>query len=258
MKNSKKLLEKIKSRKIMQKSRLRFVAKNIIFWIIFIFSVIIGGLSFSIILFVITQQQQELSILLRTNYFNVDLFLNFLPFFWIISCIVFLIVSIFGMRHTKTGYRYSRFLIFGASILFSILLGIFLFFAKGAEKIEEVADENMPSYIFIGADKRKMKFWLEPKHGYLGGKIVDIVSKENYLIIENFEEKGWRIDIREINKKQKKSFKKGMHIKIIGKIKEDNFFIAKEIYIIKKPFFKRNQKRRGREKLNLNKPKPEN
>ena len=109
MKNSKKLLEKIKSRKIMQKSRLRFVAKNIIFWIIFIFSVIIGGLSFSIILFVITQQQQELSILLRTNYFNVDLFLNFLPFFWIISCIVFLIVSIFGMRHTKTGYSNKRY-----------------------------------------------------------------------------------------------------------------------------------------------------
>ena len=222
MKNSQKLLEKIQSEKIPQKSRGLFVLKNIFFWLLFAFSIIIGGLSFSIILFAFNQTDFDLLSHIPNS--KIELLLGLLPFFWIISCLIFLLISIFGIRHTKTGYRYSPLLVFSSSIVLSIVLGTVLFFSGGAEKMERIFSENVPVYKSL--EERKISRWSLPENGFLSGKIV---GKEENLIIEDWNGKKWEIDFKNAIIKGRLSLEKDEEIKIIGKMSESDIFIATQI-----------------------------
>jgi len=223
MKNSQKLLEKIRKQKISQKSRLQFVLKNIFFWTLFTFSIIIGGLSFSVILFAFNQTDFDLISQMADS--RIEFFLGLLPFFWIFSCIVFLLVSIFGIRHTKTGYHYSPLLVFGSSIVLSIILGTTLFLSGGAEKMERVFSENIPVYKSI--EEKKISRWSMPEKGFLSGKILE--KSEAIIIIEDWNGKRWEVDFKNAVIKGRLSFKKDEKIKMIGGISKDNIFIAKQI-----------------------------
>ena len=223
MTNSQELLKKIQSKKIPQKPHLRFVIKNIFFWILFAVSIIIGGLSFSVILFAFSQA--DLDILSHISDSKTEFVLGILPFFWIISCALLLLISIFGIRHTKTGYRYSPFLVFGSSIAFSIILGASLFFAGGAEKMEQIFAKNIPIYKGIG--ERKISRWSMPENGFLSGKIIK--KEENLITVEDWNSKRWEVDFKNAVIKGRIFLEKDEKIKIIGKIFKNNIFIAKQI-----------------------------
>ena len=222
MKNYEKLLKTIRSKKIIQKSRQKFVLKNIFFWSLFVFSIIIGGLAFSVILFAFNQVEFDLFSHITDS--KIEFFLGLLPFFWIISCIVFLLISIFGIRHTKTGYRYSLFWVFGSSILLSIILGTSLFFAGGAEKMEQIFAENISVYKSL--EEKKISRWSRAEEGFLSGEIIE---KKETLIIKDWNNKKWEIDFKNAVIKGRISLEKDEKIKIIGKISKNNFFTAIEI-----------------------------
>ena len=224
MENSQKLLKKIQAEKIPQKSRWQFVFKNAFFWTLFVFSIIIGGLSFSVILFAFSQTDFDLLSHMPNS--KIELFLGLLPFFWIISCLAFLLISIFGIRHTKTGYRYSPLLVFGSSIILSIIFGTALFFAGGAEKMERIFSENVS--IYKSLEERKISRWSIPERGFLSGKILE--NKNNKIIlIKDFNGKQWEINIQNTIIKGRMLLEKDEKIKIIGEISENNIFIAKQI-----------------------------
>lgn len=222
MKNSQKLLEKIQSEKIPQRSRRLFILKNIFFWTLFAFSIIIGGLSFSVILFAFSQTDFDLLSQIADS--RIELFLGLLPFFWILSCVAFLLISIFGIRHTKTGYRYSPLLVFSSSIVLSIVLGTILFFSGGAERMERIFSETVPVYKSL--EERKISRWSRPEDGFLSGIII---KKDETIIIEDWNGKKWEVDFKNAIIKGRISLEKNEKIKMIGEISNDNIFIATQI-----------------------------
>ncbi|MCK5123441.1 MAG: hypothetical protein KAQ87_04855 [Candidatus Pacebacteria bacterium] len=224
MENSQKLLEKIQKQKISQKSRLQFTLKNIFFWTLFAFSIIIGGLSFSVILFAFNQT--DFNLLSQIPNSKIELFLGLLPFFWIFSCLVFLLISIFGIRHTKTGYRYSPLLVFGSSIILSIVLGTALFFTGGAEKMERIFAENVS--VYKSFEERKISRWSRPENGFLSGMILENKNSE-IILIEDFSKRVWEINIQDAIVRPRASLDLEEKIKIIGKVLEENIFVAQEI-----------------------------
>ena len=223
MKNSQKLLKKIQKQRISQKSRLQFTLKNAFFWSLFTFSIIIGGLSFSIIVFAFSQTDFDLLSNIPNS--KVELFLGLLPFFWIFSSLAFLFVSIFGIRHTKTGYRHSPFLVFGSSIILSIILGTSLFFTGGAERMEQIFAENIS--IYESLEERKVSRWSLPENGFLSGKIIE--KEEAVIIIEDWNGKKWEVDFKGAIIKGRVFLEKNEKIKIVGKISENDIFIARQI-----------------------------
>jgi len=223
MKNSQKLLKKIQKQRISQKSRLQFNLKNIFFWALFAFSIIIGGLSFSVILFAFSQTDFDLLSNIPNS--KIELFLGLLPFFWIFSSLLFLFISIFGIRHTKTGYRYSPLLVFGSSIILSIILGTSLFFTGGAERMEQIFAENIS--IYESLEERKVARWSLPENGFLSGRIIK--KEKAVIIIEDWNGKKWEVDFRGAIIKGRVFLEKNEKIKIVGKISENDTFVARQI-----------------------------
>ena len=235
MKSSQKLLEKIQSEKITQKPRKQFVLRNIFFWTLFAFSIAIGGLSFSVIIFAFNQTDFDLLSHIPNS--KIELFLGLLPFFWIVSCLIFLLISIFGIRHTKTGYRYSPLLVFSSSIILSIVLGTILFFSGGAERMERIFSETVPVYKSL--EEKKVSRWSRPENGFLSGRIIE---KDEAIIIEDLDEKKWEVDFKNAIIKGRISLEKNEKIKMIGEISGDNIFIATQIGPWERSGRKRNTK----------------
>ena len=223
IKKSQKLINKIVSEKIKPSPRWHFILKNYSLWIVFILSMVFGGIAFSIILYWAVETDH--SLFLSLSYSKIQFLIASLPFLWIISLLVFLAVSFIGIRHTRTGYRYPLLKILSINIAISILLGAIFFFSGGAGTIDRIFTEKIPAY--RGIEENKISRWTDPENGFLSGVIIE--DNDMNIIIEDSSGKKWEISIEEVVISKRIFLKTGEKIKIIGEILEDNVFAAREI-----------------------------
>lgn len=224
IKRSEKLINKITEGDIKPRPRWHFVFENYIFWSVFFVFTLFGSTAFSVILYVATESDFDLLISLSSS--KIQLLIVSLPFLWIFFLVIFLAVSIFGVRHTKTGYRYSLLKILGANILLSILLGGLFFSAGGAQKIENIFAEKVS--IYRSVEEHKISRWSHPENGFLAGMILENKNGE-IILMEDFSGKQWEINIQNAIVRSRVFLEPEEKIKIIGKIAEENIFTAEEI-----------------------------
>jgi len=212
IKKSQKLVNKIVSGDIKPSPRWHFVFKNYALWIVFILFMIFGSIAFSIILY--WAVESDYSLFLSLSYSKIQFLIASLPFLWIIFLAVFLIVSIFGIRYTRTGYRYPLLKILSINIVISILLGVIFFYTGGAERMEKVFTENIPAY--RGIEENKILRWSDPENGLLAGVIIE--DNDGIIMIEDHSGNKWEISIEEIIISERVSLEIGEKIKIIGMV----------------------------------------
>ncbi len=222
MKNSLKLLNKIQLKKITPISKINFIIKNLSFWTILIFSIILWGLAFSIILFSLTQT--EFDLLSHVSNSKIEFFLTLLPVFWIVLCIIFFFISKFWFKHIKQWYKYQPLTIFSIIILLSVIIGSLFFFTNWSEKLERIFSDRMPFYHWL--EEKRNKRWSMAEQWFLAGTIIE--KNENLLIL-SLRWKTWKVDIQNADIKHKVKLELNEKIKIIGKIVNKNEFTAKEI-----------------------------
>jgi len=220
MKNSDQLIEKMKLQNIKPKPGWHFTSKTILFWFIFICSVLLGALAFSVVLFSI--QQIDFDLLEHMSHSSFELLIGLTPLFWIISLIVFLFIAMIGIKNSKKGYKfsYSKIIAFSASL--SILVGTLFFIVGGAKWLENKFSVNVGVYESV--EDKKIKMWMKPEEGYLSGSIVQV--HEEYLEIKDFNDKTWTIDISHANIANAVLLEEHEKIKIIGNVVPDSNFRA--------------------------------
>ena len=223
MTNSDRFMSKIKEENIKPIPRWRFTSKNIIIWLIVLFSVICGALAFSIILFAI--QTIEFNLISHMSHSSIALWLGLLPFLWIITLLVFLIASIFGLKNTRKGYKFSIRRLVTINVVLSILLGTLFFVGGGANWLENAFAVNVG--IYEGINEKKAKMWSMPEEGYLSG-IIQAVD-DTSMTLHDFNEDTWIIDLQDARISSIVNLEKGEKIKIIGNVTSKNCFRAKEV-----------------------------
>jgi len=222
MKNSKNLLDKIKKKNIRQKSKLEFSLKNMLFWGLFVLSIIMGAVVISLIVHAI--QNVEFELIVRAKHKRLGLIAGFIPFLWITLSVIFFVSSIYGIHHTSKGYKIPEFKLYFFTFLISVIIAILVLIPGGTRHIERMIDSNIPFYQSV--EDKRMNRWLNPEQGFLAGKVVEI--NVDFLKIKDIKGREWLIDILNVDNAKLK-VKIGDKIKIIGKIKSENIFIAEEI-----------------------------
>lgn len=222
MENAKKLLEKIQHDHVTQKSRFEFTAKNVLFWMLFSASILIGGLAFSVMIFAFSQT--EFDLIEHLTHSRIEFILSMLPILWIILTGIFAILSIWGVRHTKKGYKYSPLTVIGGSILCSIVLGTVFYLSGGAERFEAIFARNVPGYQSV--EEKKLTTWSNPEQGFISGTIQ---STGTTILLKDWNGDDWQIDTTNALIRGRASMNVGSQIKIIGELQQDNQFKAEEI-----------------------------
>lgn len=223
MDNSEKLIQKLREKQMKPIPRWRFILKNLINWAVFITSVLLGALAFSVVLFSI--QQVDFNLVAGLSYSWLTLLLGLLPFFWIIALVVFLVTAIIGIRNSKKGYKFTAMSLAGFSVAFSILLGTLFFISGGGHWLEHAFASRVGIYESI--EERKVKLWVMPEEGYLAGTVEGMQGDEISLL--DFRGDSWTVEYLDADMPPAVVLEKGARIKIVGEILEPGKFKANMI-----------------------------
>lgn len=223
MENSDELIEKMKVRNLKLKPVWHFTLQTAFYWFLFLISVILGALAFSIILYSI--QQVDFGLVTHMSHSKLEFLLGLAPFFWLISLIISLFVAMVGIRKSKKGYKFSYTKIIAYSASFSILAGTLFFIGGGGEWLDNAFSSRVSLY--EGVQSKKIELWSKPENGHLAGIITDI--GETKIELTDFNNQVWTIDIEQANIPHSVLVVEGEKIKIIGEIISPNAFLAKQL-----------------------------
>jgi len=221
---SQKVLHDIEQQKIEPKARWHFVLHYWMMWILFVLSVIIGSLSFAMVLFYLTDYEWDLSDKFQGG--AVYSIVRNIPYLWIVGLVVFILTAYLYFRNTKKGYKYKLSLIILINLLLSMAGGSILHFFEVGEYVDEQATNFIPFYESV-APVRKVR-WGNPERGVLGGKIEE-KSGTGSILLKDFKGKVWTIDISGIAIEPKRLLEEGRMIKIVGDQIDDHTFVAQQI-----------------------------
>lgn len=223
MESAERLINKIKDQQIKPKPRWNFTYRNMLMWMLMLLSVLAGALAFSIILFAV--QQIDFDLIAHMSHSRFEWWLGLLPFIWIISLIIFTAIAVYGLKYTRKGYKYSLKTLIALNITFSILAGSLFFIGGGAAWLEHAFASRVNSYESVNA--KKVKMWSVPEEGNLSGYITEV--HDTYMVIKDFNEKVWTIDISDANISQMVKLEIDELVKIMGEMTAENKFSAIQV-----------------------------
>ena len=186
----------------------------------------IGALSISVMLCVITDSHD----FYKLNNYSLFVFLNVVPYFWLMLSVVFLGVAYVNSRNIENGYKYLNVKNVIATISMCIFFGIILHSFGIASIIEHHIASN--SSIYNNFIYNRKKVFNHPENGMLSGQIIDftITLDKQELTIEDINEKIWKIIItKDTLFRSEIDIKNGIFINVSGKISNENNFIANVI-----------------------------
>ncbi len=213
-------LEKIKESGIKPISKNVFSIKRVLFWSLVGFSIIIGAISFSVILSILFNNDWDLY-----NKFGFSFIFKSLPYFWFVCILLLTILGESYYRKTSLGYRHRTVMIVFIYVTITIILGSILNIVGLGNIVEESMSENIPAYHGIMFDKNE--FWSHPETGLISGKIISIDG--NNLSIVDFNNNIWTINTENALIGGQTKIKEGEFIKLIGDVDDNNIFNAEQI-----------------------------
>ena len=223
MKKSKTIIDRIKEGNIKQKPKWRFTMLNIMYWSFYIICILIGAASFSVILFSISQT--DFNLISHLSHSKVEMFLGLLPFFWIVTLLIFLFVAVMVFRGSKNGYKFNWTRLLVTSTAASVLFGTIFFIGGGGLQLENAFSEKVSVYKSVHENKKEL--WMNPEKGLLSGTIEEI-SKDKIRFID-FNNKMWDLDYSHASIAGMVQLRDGEQVKLIGEITSPNYFYVKEI-----------------------------
>lgn len=142
----KEILEKIKRGEVKQKSRMFFMLKNISFWVLSVFFVLFGAVSFASILYKISGNFEIIIKTFSKDFDSLGAIVYAIPFFWFLLLFLFLYFAIENYKKTKLFYRVNMYIVILSAIILSFVLGLLMFHAGLAQKTEDFSEKYIPFY----------------------------------------------------------------------------------------------------------------
>lgn len=223
MNNAEKIIQKIKDENIRPKPRWQFFLSEWIKKSLYLLFIISGSISFSVILFAVSQS--EFKLLHHFRHSAIEFVLVMLPVIWLCLLIVFLGASVLSVLNTGRSYKmsFSRWIAYSTAL--SMSLGTLFFITGGGQWFEKNFESHVESYESI-ADK-KLKIWSQPNLGTLSGDIVSL--EDNTLVIKDWNGIIWQVDITDSFIAPMVNLEPGTKIKISGRKTSEDTFVSDKI-----------------------------
>jgi len=220
----KKTIAQIEEQKISPQPKWHFLLKDYTFWVFLGASIILGAVSVSIILFLLTSYDWDIYQYLHTSLLGYVLMS--VPYLWVAILVIFTLVAYYNFKHTKTGYRHSAHAMVLISIFLSFIIGTTFFFVGFCSDIHGTFSRHIPFYNNLIFDKNDV--WDNASNGLLGGVIVDIRADGSFLL-KDFKGNIWQIAYGRSDDLGRWPIALGMNVKLLGRRGEANIFYVEDM-----------------------------
>lgn len=223
MNNAQKIVDKIKNDQIQPHPEWTFTYKEWVKWASYALFVVMGSISFSIILFAISVNGFDM--LQHFKHSKLESILVLLPILWLTTLIIFLGGSIVSVMHTGRAYKYSFGKWMSLSTGISMVIGTMFFMTGGARWLEHKFETNIESYESLL--EKKTAIWSQPTLGTLSGEIVEI--NDDTITMKDWKNEIWTIQTTDAFVAPILDLQMGTQIKINGKLTGETSFKAEKI-----------------------------
>jgi hypothetical protein len=223
MNNAQKILDKIKNENIQPSPQWTFTLKEMSKWSAYILLVLLGSISFSIILFAIAVNGFDM--LQHFKHSKLESILVLLPILWLGTLIFFLGASIWSVMQTGRAYKYSFGKWMGLSTGISMAIGTLFFMTGGAKWLENKFETNIESYESLL--EKKTAIWSQPELGTLSGEIVSVDG--DVFKMKDWKNQLWTILTPDAFIAPVLEIQQGVQVKMNGKLKSELVFKAEKI-----------------------------
>ncbi len=223
MNNAQKVIDKIKNENIQPHPPWRFTFSEVLKWVAYVLFLLLGSISFSIVLFAISVNGFDM--MQHFNHSTLESFLVLLPILWLGILIMALVASIWSVMKTGRAYKYSFGRWMSLSTGISIAIGTLFFVTGGARWLENKFETNIESYESL-LDK-KTAIWSQPELGTLSGEIVEF--DDNSIKLKDWKNQIWTISTTDAFIAPLLEMNPGVQIKLNGKSLGEFVFKADKI-----------------------------
>lgn len=213
-------IETIKKTGMKPAPKIKFYFGKILFWSLVGIAILVGSLSFAIIIFLLINNDWHLY-----NKFGTGFILKTLPYFWLIFLAIFIFLGEYYYKKTTFGYRRRFLTIITAYIIITVLFGSMIYMSGLGESLENRLYKNIPLYRSMMFNQKNI--WSQPQKGLLSGTILS--NDVHYVEIIDFNSKKWNVNIDNAIIHNKVELSPNQIIKIIGTNQNNNWFYANEI-----------------------------
>jgi hypothetical protein len=224
------ILQKIKEKHLHPKPRWQFLLKEYFIWIFSTVLMLIGGLAFSLIIYLIKNNDWDIYLDIYGSL--AKFMLLTLPYVWIILLVLFYFAAQYYLKHTRTGYRYTALAISAITIPASIVFGIVLYATGSAEFFNEALIERVPYYERFGF--HPVGRWQNPGSGMLAGEILDF-DESDLFELNDMRGELWIISGKNTAIVNIPEYQIGIHVRMLGKLGDGHRFYAEKILMSQPP-----------------------
>lgn len=222
---SQQLITKIKDAKIAPKPKWQFLLRNYLIWVFGLLALLIGAAAMAMIIFLLKFNDWE--IYDHLSHSLPEFILLTLPYFWLVFLGLFIFIVYYNFKHTRTGYRYSIWLILLSAIIVSAILGVILFGLGVGEKIDNILGGHLPFYEQVL--NRPVHNWFRPDRGRLAGVVKSFVNQGPNFILIDHERIDWQVDAEAAQIYPGGQIIVGQPLRILGQVINDHQFKAERI-----------------------------
>lgn len=184
------IIDRIETENIKPRSKWYYRALYSGFWFVFASTLVLGALSFAVILYAITHTDFDISSYVDGG--QLAHLMTLMPLVWALLVGLAIGLGIWGLRHTKRGYRLAIVSVFLGNLLGSVLLGTIVYGAGGGEMIEDIVEAKVPHYQSVR--EKHERFWGNPdKTGRLAGVVQSIDEGNQVVTVEGPRGRTWEI-----------------------------------------------------------------
>ena len=227
-----KIVDKIRKEKIVPESRILLNWKSYLFWLIWLFTLVLGALFVSFVILNLLDIHPDVlhQLGLGKIFF---IFFKTAPYLWIILVILTMVSGFLAIRRTRRGYRYNIIFITSVGVLVISIFGVIIHVAKINRHLgDRMFSENRSM-------TRNMAFpiegrWQSPEDGMLGGEVIDV--DEKIFNLRGFNDEIWEVYYSNNTEFKIKEIEKGIMVAVIGEKMGKNKFRA---FVVLPPPFER-------------------
>lgn len=216
------ILKKVEEEKITPIPAWYFTLVNIGFWAMWAASLLLGGVSMTMIIFMLVHAGWEYQPLVSES--PARFLAVVIPYLWILSLGVMVLLSWFQIRHTRHGYKYSFTWLIVISLLASVIFGL-AGYVFGIGRLIDNIGWRYATPVYERLQPSVFKNLPEEK-GLLAGVVVE-KPKEEFIVVRSFDGETWTVSITQLTTEDKEDLERVRRVLFHGFVLEvDHAFEA--------------------------------
>ncbi len=209
------VLERIQAENLAPRPRYTFVVRECALWLLWGLTVLLGAAALAVMLYVGMNATYALYEVTHRNF--VTFVFTVLPYVWLVLLALMAYFSVYELRHTKRGYKYSALQLVGSSFCLSLVGGMLFHSAGFGYFLDQTLGKQIAHYMSM--EKMELKMWQMPASGRLVGMVVprpEVMSRDAVLQFEDKDGMNWKLSSTELTPYEMELLSTKSRVRLLG------------------------------------------